>query len=79
MYTMGPIEIRMIIDHLRHADRIAATLDIPKTAGINEIEWHVAQVLSSILRAAISPIQIEQQTCVAAADNIAAAIRKGDR
>ena len=61
MYQMGPIEIRQLIDHLRKAERIAYALDLPKTGGLNEIEWHIAQVLGSILRASTSPIQIEQQ------------------
>ena len=61
MYTMGPREISVIIDHLRHADRVAGTLDIPKTAGLNDIQWSIGQVLNYILRASTSPIQIEQQ------------------
>ena len=62
MYTMGPVEIRVIIDHLRVAEKIAAKLFIPKTGGINDIEWNIGQVLNHILNASLSPIQIEQQT-----------------
>ena len=77
MYQMGPIEIRVIIDHLQVAEKIAAKLDLPKHGGQNDIEWRVGQAMKYILNASLSPIQIEQQTCVAAANNISAAIRKG--
>ena len=61
MYTMGTGEIQVIINHLWQVEKIAATLDIPKTAGLNDIEWGVGQVLKHLLEAAISPIKIEQQ------------------
>ena len=66
MYTMGPAEIHEIIDHLRHAERAAATLDLLKIAGLNDIEWRIGLVLNYILRAAVSPIQFEQQPGTAA-------------
>lgn len=62
MYTMGPVEIRTIIERLRLAEKVAATLDIPKPGGLNDIEWNIGQALKYLLNAAISPIQIDQQT-----------------
>lgn len=61
MYTMGPVEIRTIIERLRLAEKVAAALDIPKAGGLNDIEWNIGQALKYLLNAAISPIQIEQQ------------------
>ena len=60
MKTMSSYRTQTILGYLRNAEKQAATLDMPKVQGVNQIEWNIGMAITMLLEVTISEVEIKE-------------------